>query len=217
MRSAVRRVQRGRWCRDCGSCRGKEWRGLESRTRYGWRGIGSVRRLRRCCFASREVETSILRVSWVGARRQQWALGIGKAPASESGRYTRKKNPRVQVRHSRHMCTALWVGLHRKAAASRCTPKEIDEGMVAVRGGVDVCEDAGGAAEAGGAWGCVGWGVFTAFAAAETAKDCGSQFADGISGMDRGAAAWGDEWNDAQLGLDGGGICTVSEIFEGEY
>src|SRR5580704_16300283 len=90
MRSAVRRVQRGRWCRDCGSCRGKEWRGLESRTRYWWRGIGSVRRLRRCCFASREVETSILRVSWVGARRQQWALGIGKALASEGGPYKRE-------------------------------------------------------------------------------------------------------------------------------
>src|SRR5580704_4218362 len=89
--------------------------------------------------------------------------------------------------------------------------------MVGVCVGVDLCKDARGAATADGAWTGVGGSVFAAVTAAEITKDCGSQFADGISGMDRAAAACGDERHDAQSGMDGGGVRAIPEIFEGEY
>ncbi len=53
--------------------------------------------------------------------------------------------------------------------------------------------------------------------AAEAAADGGIQFAAGVSGVGRCAARGCDSRDGAQPGMDGGGVCALAAILEGEH
>ena len=82
---------------------------------------------------------------------------------------------------------------------------------------MNICEAAGRtAAGVGSVVGRANGGT-AAIAAAEDAEDGGIQFAHGVSGMERCAAAKCDEGNGAQSGVDGGGVRASAEVYAGEY
>src|SRR5580693_3013749 len=95
----------------------------------------SALRVRRGCFASREVETSILRVSWVGTTFVRKDIRLDGSAKGESLR--------------------------------------LDDGMVAVCGGMDISKGAGWTAAAVGAPVGIGRSVAAAVVAAEIAQDRG--------------------------------------------
>src|SRR5260370_29885233 len=89
--------------------------------------------------------------------------------------------------------------------------------MDRIRGGVDYFEGTRRVAAAGREEFCCGNRTHFLCAAAEIEENRGSEFADCVPGMERCTAQSGCARDAAEFGLDGGGVCAVSEIFEREY
>src|ERR1700731_2711052 len=89
--------------------------------------------------------------------------------------------------------------------------------MGRIRGSVGHSERAGCVATSAGAESCRRRGAYFLCAAAWIEKNRGSKFAHCLSGVEKGAARGSHSRNAAESGLDGRGICPVSEVFEGEH
>src|SRR6266852_8546336 len=89
--------------------------------------------------------------------------------------------------------------------------------MGRIRGSGDYFEGTRRVAAAGREEFCCGNRTHFLCAAAGIEENRGSEFADCVPGMERCTAQGGCARDAAQFRLDGGGVCPIPEIFEGEY